>query len=100
LFENYLKNLRYKIQNSPKPLEQIYNRLHEEKEILVIKESKSSYPIIHYAQKGAHIKCIELKDFTITSKHPNNCCLLKTNAILFISQIIINNKNKIYISNW
>lgn len=47
-FENYLKNLRDKIQNSSKPLEQIYNRLHEEKEIPVVKESKS-YPIIHYA---------------------------------------------------
>ncbi|XP_032682276.1 uncharacterized protein LOC116849334 [Odontomachus brunneus] len=90
-FENYLRKVRDKMQHSPKPLQQIYNRLHEENEIPVLKEP-NSYPIIHYAKSGSHINSVELKEFTITDKHPNNCCLLKNEAILFVRKIIYDNE--------
>lgn len=46
-FENYLKILRQKIKNAPKPLEQLVNRLEEENTIPPTKVLKKLYPILY-----------------------------------------------------
>lgn len=90
-FENYLRNIRQKIQNSGKPLEQLVNRISEENQLPIIKASIKLYPRIHYS-KVEKINLIELKEFVISIKNPNNCCLLKDNSIFIVKEIIFLNK--------
>jgi len=69
-FENYLRMLRLKIKNSPKPLEQLINRINEENLYSNVKEFDKSYPIAHYSK--LKFTLAEFQEFTISYKKPNN----------------------------
>lgn len=89
-FENYLGRLRCKVRNSGKPLEQLINRISEENQ-LPIKNFTKLYKRIHYSKSGKIIS-VELKEFIISIKNPNNCCLLKNNSVFIVKEIILSNK--------
>lgn len=90
-FENYLRSIRKRIKNSGKPLEQLINRINEETKFPVKKKSVKLYPRVCYSKSGK-IKLVQFKEFTITNKSPNNCCLLKDNSFLIVKEIIFSNK--------
>lgn len=85
-FENYLRNIRGKVQNSGKPLEQLINRISEENQLPIVKDFIKLYPSVHYAKSGK-IKFVEFKEYIISIKNPNNCCLLRDNSIFIIKEI-------------
>lgn len=91
-FENYLRMLRLKIKNSPKPLEQLINRINEENLYSNVKEFDKLYPIVHYSKLKSTFTLVEFQDFTISYKKPNNVCLLKDNSILIVKKILMSNK--------
>jgi len=91
-FENYLRILKLKIQNSPKPLEQLVNRINEENQCPNVKEFNKLYPIIHFSKLISRIILVEFQEFKISFKEPNNVCLLKDNSILIVKKIFMSNK--------
>lgn len=90
-FENYLKTLRQKIKQSPKPLEQLIHRLEEENAISVNKVVKKLYPIVHY-KNLYHISKLEYEEFIISPKKPNNC-VISDNRIILIDKLVLKNGN-------
>lgn len=91
-FENYLKNLKYKIKTAPKPLHQLVNRLHEENSLPLQKKEIKTFPIIHRS-KSSKITRIEFNGFTISSKSPNNCFLSLSYTVILVNRIYEKDEN-------
>lgn len=85
-FENYLKTIRGMIKNSRKPLQQLVNRLHEDKG-LRRPQKQDTYPAPLFNSNNEIIK-VNLEHFIISNDLPNNCGLTYTNKILIIKDII------------
>lgn len=87
-FENYMYTLKKKLKHSGCPLEQLTNRLSEE--ILLEENCESkSYPEFHY-DKEQNIKSVDFKEFSISLKVKDSCCLLTDDTVVIIDKI---NKN-------
>lgn len=89
-FESYFKKIQSKLQNSPKPLHQLVNRMAEEKLLGSVTTSKQSYPSIKYERTG-QVK-VFLKDFFISNRKPNNLCMDTDGKLLLIQEICDMNK--------
>jgi len=96
---------------SEKPLSQLNNRIHECKikcttnynsftdEPLLIKPDGRKFPL-QYENTNNQVQCIsykklKLKNFTLTTKSPNNCCFLKDGSIFSIQYLGLKDKNPI-----
>lgn len=66
-FENFMSNIKHKVKDAPKPLEQVVNRVHEEDALPVEKNIIPSYPAIKKLDNGK-INSLEFKGFTLNSK--------------------------------
>lgn len=93
-FENYMFNIRSKVKNAPKPLEQVVNRVHEENLLPVIKNLLQVYPVVRTLDNGK-IASQQFNGFTISTNKNENCCLLKDKNILFIKNIKLIENNQI-----
>ncbi|KAM0727248.1 hypothetical protein ACS0PU_006580 [Formica fusca] len=95
-FENYIKNIKSKIQNSPKPLEQVSNRIHEENSLPVIKEHKKICPNVIRSKKSSEILKVEYDKFVLSSNSNDNCCLLFDSTILIVTKFFFD--DSLYVS--
>lgn len=88
-FENYMIDIKSKVQNCPKPLAQVVNRTLEEYAQPVVPEYVKSYPIV----KECRSKITELhyEYFRITTKRKDNTCLLSDSSILIVREIFKRN---------
>lgn len=80
-FENFMKNIKRKLQNAPRPLEQIINRTFEENSLPIIIDPKYAHPIVNVSKQNSKINALIYRDFTLTKKRNGNCCLL--NELLY-----------------
>lgn len=69
-FENFMSNIKGKVKDAPKPLEQVVNRVHEEDALPVMKRIVPSYPVIKKLDNGK-INSLEFNGFTLNSKKKN-----------------------------
>lgn len=95
-FENFMHGLKNMVRKAEKPLCQLYNRL-TEKGLIFPNENvpkQSAIPIVcrktgtllPFNCTNAHER-IQFKQFVLTNREPNNCCLLKDKAIVLIEHI-------------
>ncbi|XP_031356986.1 uncharacterized protein LOC116180936 [Photinus pyralis] len=82
-FENYLYNLKRKLHISGRPLEQICNRIIEEKNHN--RNVLQKYPILH--SKLNVIYKAEFESFTLTTTAPNSYCILYDGRVVNILKI-------------
>lgn len=95
-FESYLNQLKQMIRKPDKILQQLNNRLEEQK------HSKKKYPkvscktslgaeyfggILPEGCSGPQHMAINYDNFMLTIKHPNNCCVLSDGKIVIIRNI-------------
>lgn len=89
-FENHMFKLKQKIKTSAKPLQQVSNRINENSKITAVKINPS-YPFLEHMllknEAFEYFKILKFRTFTLSTKRPENFCLLKNNNILEISCI-------------
>lgn len=86
VFENFLGKLKQKVRTANKPLAQLCRRLFEEKSI---KNKKATRPpeIQILKNKKTNILKIKYKNYTISTKEPDNVVMLKNKKILKVRRI-------------
>lgn len=94
-FENYMQILKKKIRKGSQALTQLVNRITEEKCIVDIYGDTNSkkYPIFRRKMRNNCYESVELKEFKLSIKPPNNFCILdgeiiKIEAINYESELI------------
>lgn len=88
-FENFMIDIKSKVQDCPRPLEQVVLRTLEENTLPVTKECIQSYPIIKRSRSG--ITELHYRSFRITSKRKDNTCLLTDLSIFIVNKIFMHN---------
>lgn len=96
-YENYMSNIKGKVQNAPKPIEQLVNRVFEENSIPVTKQCRKAFPVIQNNRNSTEIKELIFDGFTLTKKKLQNFCLLSDFSVLSINEFFIVGK-EVYIS--
>lgn len=97
-FENYTQSIKRMLRKADKPLQQLYRRISENSNKAFQYDcNKCNTPILKKkCSKVLPINCtnafrmIQLGDFMLTNKKPNNCCYLKDKTIVIIEHICYN----------
>lgn len=105
-FENYMQFLKKIIRKPEKPLPQIHRRLAEKMKPSVSKSTcLKKWPVLKSRDSTQLPEgCIEshrkllFPNFELTTKRPNNCCILKDSSIIFIRYIGKKNNDTIVIA--
>lgn len=98
IFENYLQYIKKLIRGSDKPLEQLSNRIYEIRNSYCIESVNDvieTYKLGKECYNGRLIdgctlpmhKDIQVKNFKITIKRPNNYCIMADESIVMIETI-------------
>lgn len=93
-FENFMASIKGKIQNAPKPLEQVINRTYEENALPIKTVSKNSYPFIKFTKNRSQIKALVYDVFTLTTEKTSKIgshCLVDDGSSVFINDFKIIN---------
>lgn len=88
-FESFLGNLKNKVRTSYKPLVQVCRRLDEQKQL---GDNKPQLPekVSVETDKQGNIKYLKfLNRFIVKTKRPDNCVILQSNKILYVTKIFI-----------
>lgn len=104
IFENYLQHIKKLIKGSDKPLEQLSNRINEIKNshhVESVSDVTETYKLGKMCNDGRLIdgctpptyKDIQLKNFKITRKRPNNCCIMADENIVMVKTICHRNNS-------
>ncbi|XP_036146914.1 uncharacterized protein LOC118646990 [Monomorium pharaonis] len=106
IFENYLQQIKKIMRKNDKPLQQLSNRISEIRNSVTVEtvERIETYKLGKQCYNGCLIndctapmyKKIQFQYFTITTKAPNNCCIMKDESIVIVSNICHRN-NRIVI---
>jgi len=97
-FENYLQSIKKLIKGNDKPLEQLSNRVYEMRNNYSVKlfnEDISTYRLGRECYNGNLIsgctfpmyKDIQFNNFKITTKKPNNYCIMHDESIVIVENI-------------
>ncbi|XP_039306751.1 uncharacterized protein LOC120358099 [Solenopsis invicta] len=114
IFENYLQEIKKIVRKSDKPLQQISNRVSELRRNCVtveIIDRINTYKLRRECYNGLLINdcrppmyyCvqkytkIQFQHFTITTKAPNNCCIMKDDSIVMVENICHRNNSIVII---
>lgn len=104
-YENYLYEIKKRIQTTKHPLQQICNRLKEEDEIK--KQDEKLYPILYHEFKTQvtdrghfiHYKKVDTEKYEVTIGNKDNCVMIKDKSVLCIESICQNrNTLEIFVS--
>lgn len=91
-FENYLYTIKKSLKVCGKPLEQIVNRIIEKRNVQEsFSTSSKNHLIIYYNKNKTKVNRIEFDGYMLSSKNPNNCCILLNGTIVTINDIYLKN---------
>ncbi|KAB0794567.1 hypothetical protein PPYR_11406 [Photinus pyralis] len=93
-FENFMQEIKHKLQNSGNYLQQFVNRLREEMCLSVTYENSKKYPIIFYCKNNVQIvDYIQFDGFTISKSKYDNCILLHNGMYGIVNDITVIDNN-------
>lgn len=102
-YENYMQKLKSKLKSGARPLQQLINRITEEKHIPIKKLCKT-YPVVIFDSKlSTHtesvVKYVQFKNFTVKSSEPNNCIELHDGYIMDVIKILVESDNIYFVGH-
>ncbi|XP_012524204.2 uncharacterized protein LOC105829709 [Monomorium pharaonis] len=109
IFENQLQQIKKMVRKNDKPLEQLSNRIFEirsiQSNIITIDNTINTYKLGAECYNGCLInecrgpmyKKIEFKHFIITTKAPNNYCIMTDESIVLVKSICHRNNGIVVI---
>lgn len=103
-FESYMSQIKRKMKNSRYPLQQIYNRVVEDRKLTSVNKfnlrEKDDNPLIinENGKIYKYYKKMSFENFTISLAQRNNCVLLRNSNYMLISNIYKNESNNIKIT--
>lgn len=102
-FENYMSNIKRNIKKSRYPLQQIHNRIIEDRKLIHIEKTSNFLSfqedniLVCNEDEKTYYRKLTYKNLTISLCQRNNCVLLKNLTYMLISNIYKNNNNDIKI---